>query len=218
MKSVLISIRPKWCELIASVKKTLEVRKTRPKLEPPFKVYIYCTADTVKHIVFDEYGDRQTELVPQRVIGEFICDCIFGIDTNYEIHDELPGSPVETWLEWNDAPDGYEAMEELDKASCLSYEEIKSYVGVKGGYGWHISDLKIYDKPKKLSEFLKPCICPEMPYCPTCPVGYEYISETEAEFYRVDGECATKWICRNYLKRPPQSWCYVEELQSMKTG
>ena len=43
MKSVLISIQPKWCELIANGKKTVEVRKTRPKLETPFKCYIYCT-------------------------------------------------------------------------------------------------------------------------------------------------------------------------------
>ena len=43
MKSVLISIRPMWCELIASGKKTIEVRKTRPKIETPFKCYIYCT-------------------------------------------------------------------------------------------------------------------------------------------------------------------------------
>lgn len=193
MKSVLISIHPKYCELIASGKKTLEVRKTRPKLETPFKVYIYCTADMVKHIVFDEYGDRQIELVPQRVIGEFICDCIFSIDTNYEIHDELPGSPVETWLEWNDAPDGYEAMEELDKASCLSYEEIKRYVGVKGGYGWHISRLVIYDNPKRLSQFKQ---------CHKCPYG-DYANCYEHE-YSCNGDYK--------LKRPPQSWCYVEEV------
>lgn len=44
MKSVLISIQPKWCELIASGKKTIEMRKTAPKLETPFKCYIYMTA------------------------------------------------------------------------------------------------------------------------------------------------------------------------------
>ena len=64
-QAVLISINPKWCELIASGKKTIEVRKTKPKLLPPFKCYIYCT--------------RTDELVsapgwPGRVIGEFICD------------------------------------------------------------------------------------------------------------------------------------------------
>jgi len=51
MESVLISIQPKWCELIASGKKTIEVRKTRPKLDTPFKVYIYCTKDK-KNIFF----------------------------------------------------------------------------------------------------------------------------------------------------------------------
>ena len=32
MKSVLISIQPKWCELIASGQKTVEVRKSKPKM------------------------------------------------------------------------------------------------------------------------------------------------------------------------------------------
>lgn len=40
-KAVLISIRPKWCEKIVSGEKTIEVRKTRPKMETPFKCYIY---------------------------------------------------------------------------------------------------------------------------------------------------------------------------------
>ena len=50
MKSVLISIQPKWCELIASGKKTVEVRKTKPKLETPFKCYIYCTQGELKDL------------------------------------------------------------------------------------------------------------------------------------------------------------------------
>ena len=48
-KAVLISIRPKWCELIASGKKTIEIRKTRPKIETPFKCYIYCTRPKFDH-------------------------------------------------------------------------------------------------------------------------------------------------------------------------
>lgn len=43
MKAVLLSIRPNWCKLIWSGMKTVEVRKSRPKLETPFKAYIYCT-------------------------------------------------------------------------------------------------------------------------------------------------------------------------------
>lgn len=57
MKSVLISIRPKWCELIASGKKTIEVRKTAPKLPTPFKCYIYETkARTDTPTFVDEDG------------------------------------------------------------------------------------------------------------------------------------------------------------------
>ena len=65
MKSVMISIRPKWCELIASGKKTIEVRKTKPQALPPFKCYIYCTQ--TDELVFPPGW-------PGRVIGEFICD------------------------------------------------------------------------------------------------------------------------------------------------
>lgn len=32
-KAVLISIRPEWCEKIMAGQKTIEVRKTRPKME-----------------------------------------------------------------------------------------------------------------------------------------------------------------------------------------
>ena len=72
MKSVLISIQPKWCELIASGKKTVEVRKTRPKLETPFKVYIYCSKGfkpntSYSYKTWAGYG---------KVIGEFVCDRI----------------------------------------------------------------------------------------------------------------------------------------------
>lgn len=49
MKCVLISIKPKWCELIANGTKTVEVRKTKPKLIPPFKCYIYCTKPSKKY-------------------------------------------------------------------------------------------------------------------------------------------------------------------------
>lgn len=43
-KAVMLSIHPKWCEKIVNGNKTIEVRKTRPKLDTPFKCYIYCTS------------------------------------------------------------------------------------------------------------------------------------------------------------------------------
>ena len=117
MKSVLISIRPKWCELIASGKKTIEVRKTYPKPPPPFKCYIYCTKDARnadKLLVPTEYHFR----CYGAVIGEFVCDLI-GL---------CHGADV--------------------PSSCVPIEELKKYANGKMLARWHISDVKIYDKPR----------------------------------------------------------------------
>lgn len=35
-KEKAIELKPQYCELIAAGKKTIEVRKTRPKLKPPY--------------------------------------------------------------------------------------------------------------------------------------------------------------------------------------
>lgn len=82
-KAVMISIRPKWCEKIVSGEKTIEVRKTRPKLETPFKCYIYRTKGTVPHIINDKWVQME---VGGTIIGEFICDRI------YELETRSPGS------------------------------------------------------------------------------------------------------------------------------
>lgn len=205
-KAVLISIQRKWCELIVNGKKTVEVRKSRPKIETPFKCYIYCSQNGISI-----YGDGKSYVTDYskllekgakkgfeaasgffkwngKVIGEFVCNEIEELKRN-----TIFNAPV------------------LYSQSCLTRDEYFAYIGNKTAYIWYISDLKIYDKPKELCEFRKPCIYPKMPYCPTCPVGYEYISETEEEFYVCDGECNTEWVCQNYLKKAPQSWCYVEE-------
>lgn len=126
-KAVLISIRPEWCELIVNGKKTVEVRKTRPKLERPFKAYIYCTVGGIKRMP----KDYLTECFEHgKVIGEFACDRIFDISVTEE---------------------GYNF--DVQKMTGLKYEEMESYLNRKTGYGWHISDLVIYDKPKELSDF-----------------------------------------------------------------
>jgi predicted transcriptional regulator len=176
MNAVLISIQPKWCKLIASGKKTLEVRKTRPKLETTFKVYIYCTTGTLKRITFGEYGDRQIELVPQSIIGEFVCD---------EIRD---------------------ARECFIGPSCLTTEEWLKYTDgyKKPVWGWHISDLRIYEKPKKLGEFhFPPARYCEKGLCGGCPFD---------ESPDVNGEYMYGCDWERPLQTPPQSWCYVEEI------
>jgi hypothetical protein len=87
--------------------------------------------------------------------------------------------------------------------------EIVQYANGNLVYSWDISDLVIYDKPKELSEF---CIqCKEhdkdSPRCGKCEYYY-YESNESIGFY---DECGCDGL-RN-ITRPPQSWCYVNEVQ-----
>lgn len=188
MQAVLMSIQPKWCELIVTGKKTVEVRKTTPKLKPPFKVYIYCTADTVKRVVFDEYGDRQIELIPQRIIGEFVCEKLCWVLAHPSI---FAGHPMFFQKSIDDA--------------CLTQEEVEAYSKGKDVFGWVISQLKIYEKPKELREFQNPCkeYQRDNPQCGNC------------DFYRSRGEYPAECACEGAkpIVKAPQSWCYVEELK-----
>ena len=135
IKAVLISIQPKWCELIASGKKTVEVRKTKPKLETPFKCYIYCTKSN--GTLFKRNGNKflgySLQNVSGMVIGEFVCNCMTGLKADNMV----------------------QAYYNNTKDTCLTDEEIKKYANGKKLYYWHISNLVIYDKPKELSEFSK---------------------------------------------------------------
>lgn len=202
MKSVLISIQPKWCELIASGIKTIEVRKTRPKLETPFKVYIYMTMGKCPKFVYNEklekqsIYDRDPSTANGRVIGEFVCDKIY----QYSTTQNCKGIDI--------------TDEEMTKASCLTKKEIEDYefsaeakdycIYKIGVFGWHISNLVIYDKPRELSEFYqigKKNDYNYYDYCSGCPYHETPVSEYPCA--KCDGN-------RKYLYRPPQSWCYVE--------
>ena len=184
MQSVLISIKPQWCELIANGEKTIEVRKSRPKLETPFKCYIYCTQDK-EHTLFKDWIDppfvtkeynimkgkgvknvfadnRPWGNANGKVIGEFVCDAYIGWSIN-----PLDGL--------------YMIFPHELAAACLTGKDFEQYGNGKPLYGWHISALQIYDKPRELNEFCKP----------TMPTGLRY--EDDA------------------IKRHPKSWAYVEE-------
>lgn len=176
-RSVMLSIKPKWCELIESGKKTIEIRKTRPKIEPPFKCYIYQTkapvsvsfSGTGKHI--SEYDKTYWYTGKQgNVIGEFICD---------EIIEDNRG----------------EFAIEFSILGCMPLDQQKKYAPKATLYGWHISDLVIYDKPKDLDDFYR------FRKCDACERG----DESNACIY--DDKC----IVPAKLERAPQSWCYVDE-------
>ena len=175
MKSVLISIQPKWCELIANGKKTVEVRKTKPKIDVPFKCYIYETKGKLKWC--NKCKDPCERPYPNcachegwgKVIGEFVCDKIAG------------------------------EGETVRGCTGLSMEELQDYCDGKDIYGWHISDLKIYDKPKELREFK------------SVKVINRYHKK---EYDKYEKLSHSNRVQVTYFDRPPQSWCYVKELQN----
>jgi hypothetical protein len=193
-KAVMLSIRPKWCEKICSGEKTIEVRKTRPKLETPFKVYIYCTLPKYPHedFIATDYPKPQF-YGGGKVIGEFTCDRIYEIGKR-----GIPENFDYCYLSLNEwGNDDIETEIKAISASCVSKEKLNAY-GAKAPflYGWHISDLKIYDKPRELREFKKnnrDCFYADLGLakrdCPDCK----------------NSGC--------FLERPPQSWCYVEALE-----
>lgn len=156
-KAVLLSIRPEWCEKILSGEKTVEIRKSCPAHGTPFKVYIYCTRTASKEFKLDDQNwdvsARNRGGWPEkrgRVIGEFTCKKITGLT-----HVGVTGSwePVSLYVM---APRSYyKPADELLEAACMSEETAEKYLKGRDGYGWHISDLKIYDRPRLLSNFTR---------------------------------------------------------------
>lgn len=180
-KAVMLSIHPKWCKKILSGEKTIEVRKNRPKLETPFKCYIYETQGWV------EKDGIMAFRLGGRVIGQFTCDRIYKIDKD--------------GTDFLFKAGGLSVYKQAAKEKCglcvaMTDDELHGYLGHCQGYGWHISDLRIYDQPQKLTEFRRSC--PNDLYCEAC-----------AMYSNNNG------ICNNGalpLRRPPQSWCYMEAM------
>lgn len=184
--AVLFSIKPKYCGLIISGEKTVEVRKTRPKIPTPFKGYIYCTLsgmnEFVRSIPLEQYYCEKWYERKGEVIGEFVCDEIISFGFTPYNHGEYMVS--------RDINNEHDILKE----SCLSFNEMYEYIGENVGYGYHISKLVIYDKPKDMSDFKK--------YNRTC-----YYSDLGLAIPK----CSDCRDCN--LKRPPQSLCYVQEVK-----
>lgn len=227
-KAVLLSIRPEWCKKIANLRKTVEIRKTAPNLEVPFKCYIYCTKAPKKLITIFRDGEEsydgeiyhgKTKFITwdgigvpddidsamQKVIGEFTCDKIDKL-----VHAGAMGSNEPPKLQILTPDLWYKPADELLQAACLTEAEAEKYLKGRDGYGWHISDLKIYDKPRDLDEFSRfgffgmgrsNCVCGNR-RCENYEPSYHYMIPPTC---KIDG-CS---ICR-----PPQSWRYVEELSN----
>ena len=194
MKAIMISIKPKYVADILNHKKTIEVRKSMPKCDFPIDVYIYCTKDSKQRLypvalldksnqVFkrayrEDKIDNRTNYLNGKVVAKFTLNKVEEI--LYD-HDER-----EEWYATTTLND-----KELEKQSCLSYEELDNYLKGKG-YAIHISDLEIFDKPKELSEFKR--------------------------YHEKKDEHSPCWTCKRFgtgcmscsLTKAPQSYMFIE--------
>lgn len=166
-----MSIKPKWCEKIFNGKKLVEIRKTRPELNEPFTVYVYCTKEKILGdlILAKSYeikslfpGQRLVGVnknvgtpldisLPGYVIGEFTCNKI-------EVFDH------------QDIVDGI-----YSELSCVSVHDLLTYKGKsKSICAWYISDPVIYNTPRSLSDFNK--ATDGLPV-PRAPQSYMFVEE-----------------------------------------
>ena len=216
MKAVMLSLRPQWCEKIFNGSKTIEVRKTRPLIDMPFKVYVYCmkqklTKTKCMHSYLHKnepkackkYGEITTWCsigdvhvnsntpwsfrsygMHGKVIGSFVCDKIEKIDIQAQITTTLS----ERWT-----------FNGIAKQACLTAEQLKEYLNGDTGYGWHITAPTLFEKPRDITEFAIFGKCAD-----ECS-EYDFCARDIAE-----DRVACKCFKRSFLKRPPQSWCYIE--------
>lgn len=186
MKSVLRSIKPYWFYLICEGKKPIEVGKTAPTAECWDKItYLYCSKDMKSfNLIPKEHREKYRKYLG-KVGARFVCDKVIKT-CGWRLRGNTGWCAKRT-----------EAEEKFPTSACLTIDEIVEYAGGEGREvsGWHITDLKIYDEPKELSEFKE--LCPiKNKDCPQC------------EFYsRYEG------ICANWLTRPPRGWQYVKDLR-----
>lgn len=202
LPSIMQSIKPQYCELIASGKKTIEVRKTKPKILTPFKVYIYCAKDKTPFLLPTYSKGNLTDsdiwkMGNGKVIGEYICNEIsdYCYDTTYGLY--RPINEKGFFITDNDVP--------LDDM-CLNQTQLIDYGKNEDLHARHISDLKIYDKPKELNDFYVSCKgngTADDKMCINCP----YLL---FDYDELNGH--TRWCGVHKMKpltRSPKSWCYV---------
>lgn len=228
MKSILMSIHPKWVRKIFNGEKTIEVRKTRPLIDMPFKVYVYCTKKRMTRVpsmyaylhknepgACAEYGTIETwgkigdvivnpHLASRhvsfgmhgKVIGSFVCDRTTRYNCDKDYDEYFVAGYIGAYMPF--------------KEMCLTNKNLIEYGKGDALYGWHITEPKLFDKPKELSEFGTVCNRYENDECDDCPYLQVYVNS-----YPCD-DCVDTWCGVDNIKpltRPPQSWCYVEELQ-----
>lgn len=198
---ILMPIHPRWCEKIFNGEKTIEVRRSAPKIDTPFEALVYCTRakDIRKDGLYLLPNDRQLHLGCEEKDLEFVCR--EGDFRNGKVIGSFVCNKVDEYK--------YHIFEDDYKAMCLSYDEVKTYSKGKTLRGWHITEPKLFDEPRELSEFGTICKKDGNDECGDCPYLQVYVNS-----YPCD-DCVDTWCGVGNIKpitRVPQSWIYVERM------
>lgn len=187
-KAVMINLSPEECMRIATGEQEALLRKLKPNLNTPFKVYIFCSksgtrvfgndtsfiTDYLKLLKSEKDFERTSgkHKWNGKVIGEFICDDITKI-TDSVTHFQIQGQTE------RDLPS-------ILKDTCTDYDYLYFHLNKKSSYVWYGLELKFYDKPKAISDFCKP--------------DYKH-------------KCFGTWVWKqgSFLTQPPKNWCYVKD-------
>ena len=215
-REILMSIQPQWLEKILNREKLIEIRKTMPKCELPIDVYLYCTK--TKPFLYGYYGESddaegfgyatsycptedinvldRTENLNGKVVAKFT------LNTLKKVYCERLNNGV-GYDYYYEFEYGTSILDWLDYINC-SENELYNYLGYKDrpenvGYAWYIDNLVIFDKPKELSEF----------------VNSRALSYDDWLYGIYNGHKGSRNNYNSYLnifrlKKPPQSWQYVE--------
>lgn len=194
MKAIIQAYNPGEVERIARGEQTIKICKTAPK-DAPFKVYMYKKPYAGGAKIINETLNSVYD--GGKVVGEYVCDKV----VKYKEHIEEGGLY-------------YTLDYEFNEACQLDNWELHDYGKGKPLYGLHISNLIIYDNPKKLTDFNKPCV-DKYQYCQGCKYGSIILSADEEEyaFYHRGQYEYFDTVCHNYVSCPPRNWRYVEELE-----
>ena len=168
---ILASLKPYYYYLIGERKKTIEVRKTALK-NLPQDIAFYMSKDEKSFAkIPKEFQEKYRKHFGKVGLKATCNGGVFMIPLGLR---------------------GFEESKETLNAMCLTNEDLNAYGGLKTLYGWKLSNLRIYDKPKELSEFKTGCNgCKE----------------------RDTYHCYFHCYSERPLNRPPQSYMFVEEVE-----
>ena len=188
---ILASLKPYYYYLIGERKKNIEVRKSALK-NLPQDIVFYMSKDEKSFAKIPKEFQEKYRKHFGKIGIKVVCDKV----DEYNFHEGLTefnsmGLPSRIYGSYLIFADDYKSM-------CLSYDEVKSYGNRKTIYGWHISNLKIYDKPKELGEFRKSGFMTEEEWL------FNLYPNTHCHY--------EAWAKKFEITRPPQSYMWIKEL------